>query len=263
MRSAADLRTAFWSHLATVGRAVTDRGRRREVTNARYWSAQSDQQWKTNAHWRDAAGGDWSEIWAEVGATHVHMYERLARAVELPRPARILEWGVGGGANAVAFAPLCDEFIAVDIVQESLDETARQVAAVCDTPVERVLVALDDQAHGTDHLSASVDLFLCFYVLELVPSARHAREIVDIAMRLLRPGGVAILQTKYRRSAPRWKLWKAFGERLANQYTVEIAPFWELLMALGFEVVAGELTPSNRLDRHYAYYFTRRPQDPR
>lgn len=39
----------------------------------------------------------------------------------------------GGGANAVHFAPLCEEFIAVDVAAE-LAECARQVAASATPP---------------------------------------------------------------------------------------------------------------------------------
>jgi SAM-dependent methyltransferase len=183
------------------------------------------------------------------------MFERFAACGNGLATDRIVEWGVGGGANAVHFAPLAREFVAVDVAQESLDETERQVRRVCGTPVRSVLVGIDDQAGRVTELDGNVDLFLCFYVLELVPSEAHAREIVRLAFRMLRPGGAAILQTKYRRSAPKPPPWASFSRDLANSYVVDIDEFWQDLGRAGFQVNYTELVPHNRLDRHYAYYF--------
>lgn len=173
-------------------------------------------------------------------------------------PQRILEWGVGGGSNAVRFAPLCDEFIAVDVVQDSLNETVKQVRAVCATPVTPVLVSVEDQSSGIRQFYERIDLFVCFYVLELVPDEAHAHEIVRIAQNLLIRGGTAIFQVKYKRSSPRFRPWKSVSSVIANQYTVDIAEFWEFLTSLHLDVHYVQLVPRNQLDRHYAYFFVSR-----
>jgi SAM-dependent methyltransferase len=183
------------------------------------------------------------------------MYERFARAYELEPAHRMVEWGVGGGANAVRFAPQATEFVAIDVAQASLDEAVRQIREACDTPVRSVLVSIDDQAGAVADLEGSVDLFLCFYVLELVPRETHALEIVQLAYKFLRPGGAAIIQTKYKRSAPKPPPWASFSRDLANSYIVGVPDFWDFLTATGFDVHYVELVPRDRLDRHYAYYF--------
>ena len=162
-----------------------------------YWGRTDGADWKLNSHWRDSPLPDWAATWDEIGRRHLAMYERFARSYELDEPARIVEWGVGGGANAVRFAPLAREFVAVDVVQASLDETARQVRDVCGVPVRPVLVDIDAPSAGVADLEGEVDLFLCFYVLELVPGEQHAHEIIRLAARMLRPGGAAVIQTKY------------------------------------------------------------------
>ncbi len=241
-----------------AGAARNLRTRRTDAARA-YWGQSGGADWKGNSHWRDSPVPGWAEIWDEIGGIHLSMYERFARCRDGEATDRIVEWGVGGGANAVRFAPLAREFVAVDVAQDSLDETARQVGRVCSTPVRSVLVSLDDQSGRISDLDGNVDLFLCFYVLELVPSEAHAREIVRSAFRMLRPGGAAILQTKYRRSAPQPPPWASFSRDLANSYVVGVDEFWEHLGLTGFDVQYTELVPRNRLDRYYAYYFATKP----
>lgn len=224
---------------------------------ASYWADSTRSDWKLNSHWRDAKAKGWAQTWQEIGVPHLQMYQRFQRALQLRPPERIMEWGVGGGANAIHFAPLAREFLAVDISRESLVESVRQIGDVCPVPVATTLVSLDNQGGPVAHLARTVDLFLCFYVLELVPSEGHAREIVRIAFEMLRQGGGAIIQTKYARSAPRGRD-VSYTSNLANNYVVGIVQFWELLHDAGFSVHHVELTPRTALDRNYAYFFATR-----
>ena len=67
-------------------------------------------------------------MWDVVGRGHLELFDRLARVVERKEQlGTVVEWGCGGGANAVSFAPRCSSFVGVDISQDSLDECARQV----------------------------------------------------------------------------------------------------------------------------------------
>jgi hypothetical protein len=257
MTAPGELKAAVGWRLRNFGEWLQTVRAGREASARKYWSDTDQPNWQQNSHWRDAPISGWADRWDEIGRTHLAMYERFARTLALECPGRIVEWGVGGGANAVQFAPLCDAFIAVDVAQESLDETVRQVARSSDTPVEEILVAIDDQAAAVTEIGP-VDLFLCFYVLELVPTESHAREIVCIAHDVLRPGGAAILQTKYKRSAPPRRPWRPQAEDLANQYTVDIADFWTLLTASGFTVHYVEIRPQTPVDQNYAYFFATR-----
>jgi ubiquinone/menaquinone biosynthesis C-methylase UbiE len=233
-------------------------GTRREDAAGDYWARADGSDWKVNSHWRDSPLPDWAGTWDEIGRRHLGMYERFARSYALDEPGRIVEWGVGGGANAVRFAPLAQEFVAVDVVQASLEETARQVRDLCDLAVRPLLVDIDAPSAQAAEFDAAVDLFLCFYVLELVPGEARAHEIVRLAARMLKPGGAAIIQTKYKRSAPKPRPWAGFSSDLANSYIVDVPEFWQFLDASGFDVHYVELVPRDLLDRHYAYYFATR-----
>lgn len=70
---------------------------------ARYWSEPTGSAWEANSHWRSGIG---DQAWLEVGVDHWKIYETFARALNSPSPNTVMEWGAGGGANAVAFAPM-------------------------------------------------------------------------------------------------------------------------------------------------------------
>lgn len=94
----------------------------------------------------------------------------------------------GGGANAVHFAPLCEEFIAVDVAAE-LAECDRQVPRLRH-PREAIL----DQDRNPEAAvvclgKETCDLFVCFYVMELVPSRAYGLLVLAKAHDLLRDGG--------------------------------------------------------------------------
>jgi SAM-dependent methyltransferase len=233
--------------------------RRGAVASAQeYWSAPGSAEWMQNSHWRDAPITGWAEQWDEIGRVHRGMYDRFARMLESEPPRRILEWGVGGGSNAVQFAPLCERFVAVDVSQESLDETVRQVGRVSTTPVTPVLASIADQTAAVADIGSPVDLFLCFYVLELAATKEHAHEILRVAHDVLTPGGAAILQVKYKRSARRSLPWRPLSDELANHYTVDVVDFWSSLSELDFSVHYVEIVPRTAVDRNYAYFFATR-----
>ena len=113
--------------------------RRRAAEAQDYWTAPNGERWASDSHLRDTVPG-----WDRIGPQHREMFEAFARGVGVdPQPARVLEWGCGGGANAVAFAPSAVEFIGVDVSPESLAACAKEVANVCSTPFTSVLVGVD------------------------------------------------------------------------------------------------------------------------
>jgi SAM-dependent methyltransferase len=218
-----------------------------------YWRNSTEPGWQSNSHWRDGV----QDHWDAIGASSLALAERLVRITGGPLPnRRTVEWGAGGGANAVRFAPRCAEFVAVDIAQESLDECERQVAAVTSTPVHKVLIDVARPETAVAEIgAASCDLFLCFYVMELVPSQQYGLRLLDIAARLLAPGGVALIQTKYSTAASSSRSRRrAYRRDLANMTTFPIDEFWVEADGRGLRPLALTLVPKDPLDERYAYY---------
>jgi SAM-dependent methyltransferase len=245
-------RAVSWARRLVLTVPVPQTRARRAKDAAAYWSESSSEVWLADSHVKGGVPG-----WELIGREHHEYFLDFARAIGAdPRPERVLEWGAGGGANAVVFAPEAREFIAVDVSEAALEECVRQVADVCDTPVSPVLVPVDRPDAASAHVSGQVDLFLCFYVVELLPSRHHARLVMEEAARLLRPGGLAVVQVKYQTRSPltRSRTW-AYRRGVASMVTFPVEEFWTLAVDCGFAPHSVRLVPRNHLDERYAYYF--------
>lgn len=226
-----------------------------------YWSDSTQEPaWRDNSHFRDAPAFQAAVDWESVGRDHWELFERLARVTPFDgQLSRVVEWGCGGGANAVAFAPRCKEFVGVDVNAESVAECGRQVAAHGDTPFSGVVVDLNRPEDAVDQIG-EVDLFLCLYVLELVPSPDYGLRLMRIAHRLLADGGLALVQIKYHtgswRTASRRHRYRGAVAASMTSYPIDV--FWSRMTEIGLRPEACYLVPRNALDTRYAYYLLRK-----
>jgi SAM-dependent methyltransferase len=251
---------------ALAQRILTSVGLRQSETriasdSQAYWNDPSGRKWKADSHWQDAPVFAGTDLWSRIGRVHLDMAERGARLVGLDGPwNRVLEWGCGGGANAVHFAPRAKEFIGVDISAESLRECARQVDAICGTPFQPIQVDVATPESAVDDVGEPCDLFLSFYVFELIPTPEYGERLLHVARELLVPGGLALIQIKY--DEGRWitkPRRRGYRSGLAEMTTYPIAAFWELAVACGFTPESVQLEPRNELDSRYAYFLLSRP----
>jgi SAM-dependent methyltransferase len=227
---------------------------------SRYWSGRRDDRLQNDSHWRAGSKFDDSGLWTAMGAEHLQLFQRLRRTVAEPAPLnRIVDWGCGGGANAVAFAPLAQQIIGVDIAADSVEECARQVALASSTPFVKVVADIARPEGTARDIPRPCDLFLCLYVLELVPTQAYGLRLMRIAYNLLGPGGQVFVQIKYAtgswRTRPRRR-----GYRSAvagNTYRIE--EFWTATAGIGFRPETVALVPKNDLDEHYAYFLLSKP----
>ena len=230
-------------------------------SSARYWSGEADARFRTNSHWRD--GGAFDDAgWLEIGRPHLELRDRCAAFANLnPQPRRVVEWGCGGGANAVHFATRCERFTGGDVSQATLDECGRQLAGVGESGKFSPVLAEVERPEAAIERIERCELFLCLYVLELVPSPAYAKRLLTIARELLVPGGAALVQVKYETSDPatRGRRW-AYRLNLANTTTFRVEAFWSLCQSLGFEPRCCVLLPDAPLvgDERYAYYLLTR-----
>jgi hypothetical protein len=223
-----------------------------------YWrQTQKDDGWRNNSHWRNGSAFPGDDAWLAVGREHLALYEKFCRAVQYDRPlGRVVEWGSGGGANAVHFAPRSQEYIGVDVAPDSLAECERQVRTVCDTPFTPVLADVADPDAAAQVIPRPCDLFLCLYVLELVPTPEYGRRLLRIARDLLADDGLALVQIKYSTNS-----WRTRSRRrryrsstAASMTTYRIEEFWTTATSCGLRPELVTLVPKNDLDERYAYF---------
>ncbi len=226
---------------------------------SQYWSGQSGNRWQNDSHWRGGSEFADSDRWAAIGQEHLQLFQRLQRTVDEPAPLkRIVDWGCGGGANAVSFAPLAEEFIGVDVAADSVEESARRVAQTCSTPFVRVLADLARPEEAIRHMPRPCDLFLCLYVLELVPTQAYGLRVMRVAYDLLGPGGQAFVQIKYATGSWRTRPRRRSYRSAVAGTTYRIEEFWTAMVGIGFRPEVVALVPKNDLDERYAYFLLSR-----
>lgn len=227
---------------------------------AQYWADEGASTWRDDSHWRGASVVD-DEMFDKIGSAHASLFDRLAAMVGGGTDlGRVLEWGVGGGANAVQFAPRADSFIALDVNPASTVEAARHVRSVCSTPVTEIVVDLADPEAALERVpNESLDLFICLYVLELVPTPECGIRLMRIASAMLRPGGLAFVQIKYDNGSLSTRAYRRnYRRNSANMTTYALDGFWCDVADLGLDPVGMVLVPENDLDQRYAYLLLRR-----
>jgi hypothetical protein len=229
------------------------------IESQQYWEGERGSDWRGDSHFRADSPVD-DSTWLGIGRDHLALFTKLAAVVGDHKLGRVVEWGCGGGANAVAFAPHCTEFIGVDVAQATLDECSRQVAEVCDTPFVPVLAEVAAPEAAAQKIAPGCDLFLCIYVLELVPSQEYGLRLMRIAHDLLADGGLALVQIKYStrswRTLPRRRRYRA---HLADMTTYPIDEFWVAAEQCGLRPEVVHIVPKTDVDERYAYFLLSRP----
>jgi SAM-dependent methyltransferase len=227
---------------------------------SRYWSGDRSDRLRNDSHWSSGSKFYNTELWAAMGQEHLQLFQRLRRTVAEPAPLkRIVDWGCGGGANAVAFAPLAQEIIGVDVAADSIEECARQLALACSTPFVKILADIGRPEHSAKDIPRPCDLFLCLYVLELVPTQAYGLRLMRIAYDLLRPGGQAFVQIKYATGSWRTRARRRSYRSAVAGNTYRIEEFWTAAAGIGFRPETVALVPKNDLDERYAYFLLSKP----
>ena len=223
-----------------------------------FWNDASDRSLKQNSHWRGVGIFADDSRWLALGQGHLEMYEAFARALSLKHPpSRIVEWGCGGGMNAVHFGPLAEEFFGIDISSASLEECGRQMNAAGLGNFKPVLIDAANPEAALEKVGVQCDLLLSTYVFELLPTPDYGLRVLKIAHSLLAPEGLMMVQVKYNEGdwKTRSKGW-AYAKNLAWNATYRIEEFWQAAERCGFTPKMITLMPKQPLvnDGNYAYF---------
>lgn len=223
----------------------------------RYWNAPSTELLNQHSHWRGAGVFADDDLWLAWGRRQLEIYRQFSRMFGVIKPPRrIVEWGCGGGANAVHFAPMAESYIGVDIAGPSLQECARQLESTGFRNFEPVLIDAGAPERALTHIKQKCDLFLAIAVFEAFPTPEYGLQVLRIARDLLNEGGMAFIQIRFIRNS-----WNSRPKRFAykrhissNAYRVEA--FWDDAERAGFSPQAVQLVPFERLNSqtNYAYF---------
>lgn len=224
----------------------------------KYWNDPSQKVLKQYSHWRGQGVFADDRRWLSIGLQNLDIYQQFARLENCNNSlSRIVEWGCGGGANAIHFAKIAKEYYGVEISNDSLEECQKQLATEGLTNFKPILIEASKPESVCDLISDSCDLFLSTYVFELLPSQEYGIKILKIAYQLLKEKGMALIQIKYstRSSNTQSKRWD-YHKNLTSMTTYPIEEFWSLAEECGFKPQAIKLVPIAALvdDERYAYF---------
>jgi 2-polyprenyl-3-methyl-5-hydroxy-6-metoxy-1,4-benzoquinol methylase len=236
-----------------------------EAAAQQFWIGVETPRKRSDLHMRDSPLGEL--VFERLGAETTEIFKLFARAIEFPtQDLDVIEWGCGGGANLVAFAPFTKRLVGVDANAEALQEAERQLVAIGRTDFAGIRVDIRSPEAAIDQWSERFDVFLCLYVFEALPTPEYGRRLLRIAAAALRPGGMALIQIKYA-TGHASAASKRYSYRLnyASMTTYPIHEFWQLAEEEGFRPRLIHLQPLQPLvrDQRYAYFLlTRGEQDP-
>jgi hypothetical protein len=222
-----------------------------------YWNAPNTDLLNSYSHWRGAGIFADDDRWLALGRNNLEIYQQFHRMTGATKsPRRIVEWGCGGGANAVHFAPLAETYIGIDVAPPSLQECARQLDAASCGNFKPVLIDAGAPETALTQITQKCDLFLTTYVFEVFPTPEYGLQVLRIARNLLNEGGMAIVQIRYTRdswsSQPKCYAYKMHFA--SNTYRIEA--FWEEAEKCGFVPHSVRLVPYDKVNSNtdYAYF---------
>ena len=215
-----------------------------------------------DAHWQNRGIFEDTSRWLALGKEHIDLISLYSGVLGIEFPIdRMVEWGCGGGANAVHFAPLTKEYIGIDISKDSLRECERQMNKFGYRNFIPVLVDAVDPESITSEDIFNNDLFLCTYVYELFPSPEYGITVLKLANSMLKKGGIAVIQIRYNdgRKGMASKRW-GYGKNPYQMTTYTLEEFWKQTRYKGFQPFGIFMKPEQPLinDMCYAYYFLKK-----
>jgi len=229
-----------------------------------FWTDAENPELATISHWRGHGPFEDDELWLRLGRRHRDLSEKALTWARISLPLdRIVEWGVGGGMNAVALLGAAREYVGVDVSAISLAECSRQVdLAGGAVPFVPVRIDAAEPEVALARIPGGCTFFLSTYVLELLPTASYGLRILRIAHGLLRPGGVALVQIRYETGmAASAVSRRSYASTWHRRAVYSVPRFWTTCRAIGFEPLFVTLVPEEpELDETcYAYFALRKP----
>ena len=241
------VRASAWLQRATerLARAAADSEHRLAADSDRFWNDGSNQSLRGISHWRGTGPfKDNDSLWLETGRFHFELFEKAAAWCGSRDPVGpVVEWGAGGGMNAVHFAPVASTFYAVDINEDSLEECVRQVAAAGHSNVVPVHVSASGPEAALSAIQEPCGLFLSTYVFEALPTPDSGLRILRVAVELLRPGGLGIVHFRYASTVGSLPKGRDYARNWVRMTTYRMDDLWIECGKMGLEPLFLTLAP--------------------
>lgn len=205
--------------------------------------------WNRNDDWTRKVShflnyGKYSEKrWRKIGESNWKRFVSIVKELNLDLSSfRVAcEWGTGGGSNVVKLSDHFSLIYGVDISKQSLRETSKQLQHIRREHLFRPLaIECSDPELVIDRMSnRAADLFLSTACFHHFPSREYAERIIQIAFRVLREGGLAIIQFRLNDGGqfyrPKTKDYLGGKKRNAIRFCSHtLSEFYDMTLRVGF-----------------------------
>jgi hypothetical protein len=149
------------------------------------------------AHHRGVRQWEKDGAWKAVGNYNAMIYRRFMDEYSLEhKGGRMIEWGVGGGANARVFNGLFDTIVGIDLCPETLEKCTAQVFATNIADEFQFIPVITD-IHDPGKCIRGLGPFeflLCTAVVQHMPSPDWVEEFLCVVGSEMQDEGVAMIQ---------------------------------------------------------------------
>lgn len=224
----------------------------------KYWSSSADNpQIRDHSHW--AGEGRWADLdmWEGIGRGHLKYYEELCTCADRRIGGdSMLEWGPGGGSNILSFSPLFKKVYGVDISAANLDKCEEYMIKRGVGNFIPILIDASSPEEFSNSIKEPLDFFLSTAVFQHFPSKDYGFKIIELAYASLRPGGYALVQTRFDNNNNIFKSKNAnYYENVMTFTSYTIDEFWDEASNVGFETISIKLDTKV----NYSFYLMRKP----
>jgi hypothetical protein len=206
--------------------------------------------WLGEGRWADEAG------WRRIGEEHFELYKTLLKLTGKTGPIRtMMEWGQGGGANAIQFANEVSSYIGVDISEPNLKECAHQLESRGHHNFQGTLIDAAKPEGVLAECNEPIDFFMSTAVFQHFPNKEYGIRVTKIAHQLLADDGIAMIQTRYDNGNVYYKSkTRDYKSNVTTFTSYMIDEYWNVVRDLGFRPLGVILRP----ETNYAYYLLAR-----
>ncbi|MEI9478643.1 MAG: class I SAM-dependent methyltransferase [Deltaproteobacteria bacterium] len=217
-----------------------------------FWNCDHQSRLPDDSHWLGKGRWTKQKDWIQIGKIHWNMFEKLCLLSGTARPIqRMIEWGPGGGANAARFCFEVQEFFGDDISKANLAECQHRLEASGLKGFRPILVDIRHPEQCLQFFNNPVEFFLSTAVYQHFPNKEYGIRVTELAYKLLRDKGLALIQIRYDSGAKRFRPKRRdYHKNMITFTSYGIDEFWEIVRQIGFKPLAVTLETST----HYAYF---------
>jgi SAM-dependent methyltransferase len=223
-----------------------------------YWNNSSNPLLAGDSHWRGNGPFQNDALWLKLGSEHLSLLRNAAQwANETLAGSVIVEWGCGGGMNAIQLAPMAKRYYGVDISKNNLNECSRQMQQEGFSNFTGIHIDSENPEAAGSLIETECDAFICTYVFELLPTPEYGLRVLTVAHGLLRHRGIALIQIRYNNGEHEQRSLRfGYKKHPALMTTYLIEEFWRKCVAAGFNPLFVTLLPDQPElhENRYAYF---------